>query len=404
VFGFSRGAAAARHFIYEITKAGYRATLKIVSTGPDSTSITYYEDEYNNETEFEQFPMRGYLGAYCKKYKIQLNSVSIRFAGLFDTVASYSQSIIPSAVTNTSPTDTPKAFTDDTKQLKLNAVSKARKAVQLSAADEHRANFPLTNINSALGRGVQLSLPGVHSDIGGSYENEATKNYIDKLMQVDSFNALNLSTTIVNKVGSMFRNVLDEQAAWLVSQGWYKKEDLHKHTAYGGGLLATQYCLSGTKPALPNTYSFIPLYIMCRFALEVDVNKNPIPFDLPKLENELYPLKANSASGTALLKRIKERLMKYAFEKGQPVQLHYTKPHFETVQHNQSSHVAVDNTYVKPPVMMTNIVTPEDKDLLDLRYSYLHFSAKYDRRSIARVIANYPRIIDGKRQRLVLPG
>jgi hypothetical protein len=404
VFGFSRGAAAARHFIYEITKAGYKSRLKVVPTGEYSPPMTFYTDEYHNETKFKQFPLRGYLGAYCEKYKIQLNILAIRFAGLFDTVASYSEGIIPSAVIKMSPTDTPKAFTDDTKELKLNAVSKARKAVQLSAADEHRANFPLTNINSAAGRGVQLSLPGVHSDIGGSYENESTKNYIDRLMQVDSFNALHPYATIFNTAGNMFHNKLDEQAAWLVSQGWYKKEDLHKHTAYGGGLLALQYCLSGTKPALPNTYSFIPLYIMCRFALEVDVNTNPIPFNLSKLENISYPLKANSASGLALLKRIKGRLMKYAFENGQPVKLNYTKPHFETVQHSQSSHNAVDHTYVKPPVVMTNIVSPEDKDLLDLRYSYLHFSAKYDRRSIARVIANYPRMINGKRQRLVLPG
>lgn len=404
VFGFSRGAAAARHFIYEITKAGYKAKLHVVPTGEYSPPVTYYTDEYHNETTFKEFPLRGYLGAYCEQYKVDLHNVVVRFAGLFDTVASYSEGIIPSAVIDSSPTDTPKAFRNDTKELKLDAVSRARKVVQLSAADEHRANFPLTNINSAGGKGIQLSLPGVHSDIGGSYENETGKNYIERLMEVDGYNALNAYKNIVNGTKSLFEDKIEEQTAWLVSQGWYKKEDLSKHTLYGGGLLAVQYCLSGTKPALPNTYSFIPLYIMCMFALKVDANTNPIPFNLSLLEQVSYPLKANTPGGAALLNRIKDRLIDYAFHNGAPVQLHYTKPTIEKVQHSQSPYNAVDNTYVKPQVVISTAVSPEDRDLLNLRYSFLHFSAKYDRRSIARVIANYPRMVGGKRERLVLPG
>ncbi|WP_158991101.1 DUF2235 domain-containing protein [Mucilaginibacter sp. L196] len=399
VFGFSRGAAAARHFIYEITKAAYKSNLKIVSAGEGDPGFTYYTDEYHNETPFEEFPMRGYLGAYCNQQKVHINNVAIRFAGLFDTVASYSESLIPSAVISTSPTDTPKPFTDDTKELKLNAVALARKAVQLSAADEHRANFPLTNINSTGRKGIQLSLPGVHSDVGGSYENEKDNDYIERLMQIDGYNAINPIANVINGAKEIFNDKLDEQAAWLVEEGWYKRNDLSKHTVYGGGLLAVQHCLSGTKPALPNTYSFIPLYIMCQFALEVDAQTNPIPFDIDGLRTNAK----TSIKGNKLLEQIYDRLNKYAFKNGDPVQLHYTKPHFEIAQHSQSANNAIDNTYAKPQVLMTNTISPEDKDLINLRYSYLHFSAKYDRATL-RVMPNYPRMVDGKRERLVLPG
>ena len=37
--------------------------------------------------------------------------------------------------------------------------------------DEFRENFDLTNIDSAGFKGLEITLPGVHSDIGGSYRN-----------------------------------------------------------------------------------------------------------------------------------------------------------------------------------------------------------------------------------------
>lgn len=43
--------------------------------------------------------------------------------------------------------------------------------VHLTAEDEHRKKFPLTNIASAGSESKELTLPGVHSDIGGGYNN-----------------------------------------------------------------------------------------------------------------------------------------------------------------------------------------------------------------------------------------
>ena len=44
-----------------------------------------------------------------------------------------------------------------------------QQVVHLTAGDEYRENFSLTDITSSIGSGYELTLPGVHSDVGGSY-------------------------------------------------------------------------------------------------------------------------------------------------------------------------------------------------------------------------------------------
>ncbi|WP_323754321.1 DUF2235 domain-containing protein [Marinobacter sp.] len=130
LFGFSRGAAAARHAAHEI---GLRK--------------------------------HGALGRALAQHQIDWpNNVVIRFVGLFDTVA---------AVVN------PKALDfgagnhrNDPVQIYLDP-AKVGHAVQLVADDEHRENFALNSLRAANGslsdNFREISLPGAHSDIGGGY-------------------------------------------------------------------------------------------------------------------------------------------------------------------------------------------------------------------------------------------
>lgn len=131
VFGFSRGAAAARHFVSR------HQELK----GP----------------WLDQGPPE----------------IVINFVGIFDTVSSYEEggSDLLGALGNGIRGKTEGIFDDDVKQLGLNMRGVPNKVVHLTAGDEVRENFSLTNINSSLdaGKGIELELPGVHSDIGGSY-------------------------------------------------------------------------------------------------------------------------------------------------------------------------------------------------------------------------------------------
>jgi hypothetical protein len=128
VFGFSRGAATARHAIHVM---GY--------WGSGGHPLWY------------SFWKLGYK-------EIDKRKVHIIFAGLYDTVVSVNVS-----------QKSPKWIANNMRDQR--AVAKAKFALHLVAADEHRQDFPLHKITSAIkaGTGAEYHLPGVHSDIGGSY-------------------------------------------------------------------------------------------------------------------------------------------------------------------------------------------------------------------------------------------
>lgn len=126
VYGFSRGAAAARHFVY------------LLNTEKDRDKDSrYFVDQW------------------------QMPQMHVNFVGLFDCVAHLGL-----------------IQRNDVEQLHLNFSEKnpACKVFHLVAGDEYRDNFMSTNINSAVALrepdsgnsvGYQLTIPGAHSDVGG---------------------------------------------------------------------------------------------------------------------------------------------------------------------------------------------------------------------------------------------
>lgn len=129
VYGFSRGAAAARHFVARRTGAFFPKLINLA----------------------------GKLG-------VPPASITVNFVGLYDTVSSYG------GITWTS--DLLKLFDDDVPQLHLNIAGNAKRVVQLAAGDEYRAKFSGTNIDSSVhaGVGYQCTIPGEHSDVGGGHK------------------------------------------------------------------------------------------------------------------------------------------------------------------------------------------------------------------------------------------
>ncbi|WP_177431549.1 T6SS phospholipase effector Tle1-like catalytic domain-containing protein [Pseudomonas huaxiensis] len=122
LFGFSRGAAAARHVANQLDDAAS--------------------------------DLRQVLGGY---------PVRIRFVGLFDTVAA----IIAPLKANFS------AGNDDYHGLQLGLrPGVAAEIVHLVAADEWRANFPLVASED------DIFLPGSHTDLGGGYRPEETEQLL----------------------------------------------------------------------------------------------------------------------------------------------------------------------------------------------------------------------------------
>lgn len=128
IFGFSRGAAAARHFANDIRKGAESLLAETLKT--DTSGFT------------EGF-----------SWRIQ-HDVHLNFIGLFDTVPA----IVTPLMLDFSPGN------DRNGGLNLGLpTGAARKVVQLVARDEHRLNFALIRTEN------DIALPGSHSDIGGGY-------------------------------------------------------------------------------------------------------------------------------------------------------------------------------------------------------------------------------------------
>ncbi|WP_241617648.1 T6SS phospholipase effector Tle1-like catalytic domain-containing protein [Rosenbergiella epipactidis] len=125
VFGFSRGAAAARHFANRVMHQD-AAIAAAIENGLD---------------------MAGHHGKAAGE---------VRFLGVFDTVAAIGSLLNFYGVNGRSNPGV---------NLELRP-SVAQKVFQISAMHECRYNFSL---NSIAGMWPELSLPGAHSDIGGGY-------------------------------------------------------------------------------------------------------------------------------------------------------------------------------------------------------------------------------------------
>ena len=138
VFGFSRGAAAARSFVSRIKTD--------IGTNTDKCNVC--------------------LRKYIKESDAP--SITVQFLGLFDTVSSYS------------PGWTLAAFDEkDVEELNLKIPSMVKQTVHIVAADEYRKYFALTTIKSAdSNASKELVIPGAHSDIGGGYMQPEAENIL----------------------------------------------------------------------------------------------------------------------------------------------------------------------------------------------------------------------------------
>ena len=224
-FGFSRGAAAARHFIYR------RAFLY----GP-------WPDQ--------------------KRPKVVIN-----FVGLYDTVSSFAPGIankwgLLKNLRNALNTD--RLFCDDVKELGLDMGALPNQVVHLTAGDEHRQNFSLTTINTTLaaGKGVEVRLPGVHSDIGGSY------------VERDPANPTHDPAQPIRDLNQEARRVASSaERQRLIEEGWYTAGQFEdRNPALRGGVDLNGFPepsvprLTGVR-YLSNEYQYVTLRLMHRFAL-----------------------------------------------------------------------------------------------------------------------------------------
>ncbi|MCV9929311.1 DUF2235 domain-containing protein [Flavobacterium sp. LS1R49] len=366
VFGFSRGAASARCFVHEITRQSYMAT------GTYYKGVKYFRDanghEVSSEYNNKKLPSNGRLGYHLTEVKdpITFDQLIIRFAGLYDTVPHHGF-----------------AQWNDVKDLGLNSISKAKYTVHMVAADEHRANFNLVDISCITGkkgggktdRGIELYLPGVHCDVGGSY--------------VEGRSEIN-GRMMVSPV--MWGADLEKEQERLIAEGWFKKKELaiHWDNTQRTILNGVARVLSSNREAISNQYSYIPLHLMVKFCLDKELLINET-----KLKNN-YDFKNTKFSNISFLEKIKVRLEKYAFKDGQPFV--YESVPMRTIVYSSDDSTAV----LKEEERRKEEEDQLNADIKRLRHDYLHWNAVYGEGVVNTLVQpNKPNFEDGKRKRKV---
>ena len=303
VFGFSRGAAAARNFLYEVNvsnkreedtkldkrfeRTGERPCNEGNRYGYNEYAYFYYDkDSVRVNIDFfeeDKWPKYGYLGYYLLKNEVHpevLDKIrlEIRFVGIYDTVSSYEEfgnisglNLLDKGIQHSKKS----FFDDDVEQLQLNNLGKFQKAVHFTAMNEHRENFALTKMR--VENCIEKAFPGVHCDIGGAYETGT--EYVD---EIDNSN---------------HNSGLDTFCEDLISQYWYKREQLN----------LSFFKLSGTR-FLRKEYSYIPLHFMQDFFKSLLGNNHQNIITKNVVID--YPI---SDPQDKILIKVKERLRKYVF-------------------------------------------------------------------------------------------
>ncbi len=289
VFGFSRGAATARHSIFLITDKWWEQSL------PLDVRVRYMG--YEEITE---------------------KNIEVKFAGVYDTVVSVNASQY--------------SYWSDNK-LNQRAIDRATKSIHLAAAEEHRIDFPLHTIKSAKtkGTGKEYYLPGVHSDVGGSYnlanekliesgvENGTIKTVITagsytkmkaekaslikqgvftedqltidvtakgrggipiqgKLVEIRKLKKLEYmrtSSEVERTINEGYVSRLVKDRDWLIAQGWYTKDEIRIHITGYDRAFQPFGTLIVNRLNIKSAYSNIPLKIMAKFAKENGIKVDP---------------------------------------------------------------------------------------------------------------------------------
>lgn len=175
IFGFSRGAAAARHFANEVARAAH---------GPLGAALRAHKKSFS--------------ATFINEYQ---RGIDVGFIGLFDTVAAVG------GISNVGNVRSPNA-----PGLKLYLAPKLfPHVVHLVARDELRANFSLSSVAPDH---LEIVLPGAHSDIGGGY-----LRYTEESVFVSPMQALTVSVGTDIRTTSIYKHAR-QTLVQMVSLGW----------------------------------------------------------------------------------------------------------------------------------------------------------------------------------------
>ncbi|MCJ8154848.1 DUF2235 domain-containing protein [Chryseobacterium sp. SSA4.19] len=359
-FGFSRGAAAARNFSYEINGnkraedieiktakklVGYRNSRSYGNDGviPEYETVWIDKDKTEVDPDFlvdGKLPKYGFLGYYLlskdilTREELDILELEVRFIGVYDTVSSYEEFGDMGAVERVglkgaihSAMGPSHYFGNDVEQLQLKNPGPFLKAVHFTALDEHRENFSLTRFPGSL----EKEFPGVHCDIGGAYENG-----METVDEIETSNHKPLW-------------FLNDRRQHLIDEHWFTDEQIEINNKIWSALtFGTVYRKITGKRFLRKEYSYIPLHFMGehgnRYFDHQLMNKNILEISY-SIEHDTY------------LPSAKNYLYHYVFENGErwnfktdeQVKLERELKEAERLKEEIPAAV-IDHVYVKPPL------------------------------------------------------
>lgn len=166
IYGFSRGATAARLFSYCITKDDEEACLGVPEKYKDKecNKITFLNKFTNPKHEHNR-----------EKRTLKKENINVDMLGLFDTVSSIGGISTESYQNNT-----------EDYGLYSPTFERVKNVMHLCALDEFRSHFAITDIGSAVEKGPEIFLPGCHSDIGGGYIEKNKESFTIDVIDEDS--------------------------------------------------------------------------------------------------------------------------------------------------------------------------------------------------------------------------
>lgn len=278
-FGFSRGAAAARHFANEVVRGKQGPLGEVLRSNANAFSRTFL-DQYQG-------------------------SINMGFIGLFDTVPSIAGwsnlgDIKSSVATGIKLYLDRRFFTD---------------VVQLSARDECRANFALSRVKADH---LEITVPGVHSDLGGGYLDE-----IQECVLISPMQTLEVSQFTDVSTTSIYRDAVDVKKQWI-AKGW--PEDMLEIVTPDALLLPADqpdrfspcrkrvYAAVQLKRPVSGMLSRVYLRVMHQLAKEKGVRLNDIP-DTPELAvpSELQALCDRFLAGSYETSTQEDQLLKLKY-------------------------------------------------------------------------------------------
>uniref|UniRef100_UPI0016800465 T6SS phospholipase effector Tle1-like catalytic domain-containing protein n=1 Tax=Pseudomonas profundi TaxID=1981513 RepID=UPI0016800465 len=274
VFGFSRGAAAARDFVNELKKGSDSLFAAALPPG-SSALIPSFNWRFNAD-------------------------IRIGFVGLFDTVAG----IVSLGGLDFSP------HNGRNPGLKLEfAPDVAKKVVQLVARDELRHNFSLNSAGSA-----DLVVPGVHSDIGGGYMPLAQEKVllsrprssrVRRTTPNEEANACVLTVADMNKHLSHLQRYGTAISVenWAIDLPYNRRNDLYREKRV--------FCAIKSEREVSGALSLVYFHVMRELAVQEGVPMDEIPaapqFALPQELESIYAKILDFARGKTAALRLTDK-------------------------------------------------------------------------------------------------